>query len=330
MRCLTLAQAFRAAGLEPLFVTAIGPNYVGCKRIESFGFTPIAAGGAAGSEEDLAALLPRLRSNGAPILVADNRNVGAEYLMNCREVACTVYIDDDAAWTPPADIVVNGKVGVTAEHYRRDERGPNLLIGRDYNLVREEFFSITASPNRAKPRVLITLGGEDPFNLTAWILCHASCILQSAEVTVVVGPAHPDPAGVVGSAKQYCPHARVLSDVRDMAEVFAETDLAITAGGTTCYELAAAGIPALAIVHEQHQWKLVRPMAAAGCLEIIGDWPAIDAATVNGALKRLLGSEVDRAALAAAGKKLFPAPGAKRVVQGIMELYNSKTYSDGH
>jgi UDP-2,4-diacetamido-2,4,6-trideoxy-beta-L-altropyranose hydrolase len=330
MRCLTLARAFRTAGQEPLFVTAVGPEYVGCKKIESFGFTAIAAGGAAGNDDDLASLLPRLCSKGKPILIADNRNIGPRYLVACREAACTVYIDDEAGWTPPVDILGNGKIDVSAETYCRDEQGPVLLIGPEYNLVRDEFFSIIHSQSGGKPRLLITLGGEDPFNHTAWIVRHTSCILQTVEVTIVIGPAHPDPAGVFAAVKEFCPHASVLSDVRDMVEVFVKTDLAITTGGTTCYELAVAGIPALAIVIEGHQWNLVRSMAAAGCLEILGHGQDIDAARVNEHLKRLVGSREDRAALAAAGRKLFPAPGAKRIVQRIMEFYQTNQHSNEH
>jgi spore coat polysaccharide biosynthesis predicted glycosyltransferase SpsG len=191
MRCLTLARAFRRAGRESLFVTAIDADQVGKRKIENFGFTCLPAGGGAGSDAYLASLLPLLLSKHS-VLIADNRNISARYLVNCRKLACTVYLDDDAAWTPPADIVINGNVGITAEHYRCDADGPTLLIGPDYNLVREEFFSLTPAANGGEPHVLITLGGEDPFNHTAWILRNAAAVLRTAKVTVVVGPAHPD------------------------------------------------------------------------------------------------------------------------------------------
>jgi spore coat polysaccharide biosynthesis predicted glycosyltransferase SpsG len=330
MRCLTLARAFRAAGREPLFVTAVGAEYVGSKKIGSFGFTSVAAGGPAGTEGDLNSLLPRLRSQGAPLLVADNRNLGTQYLSACREAARIVYLDDDVAWAPPVDVLVNGKPGIVPHDYPCGERGPLFLVGPEYNLVRDEFFSISPSRGSGKLRLLITLGGEDPLNHTAWVIHHAAGILQTVEVAVIVGPAHPDPAGVVAAAEQCCPQARVLSDVHDMAEVFAETDLAITAGGTTCYELAAAGIPALAIVTEDHQWNLVRPLAAAGSLEILGDQRRIDAAALNQRLQRVIDSQESRTAFAAAGKKLFPAPGAKRIVEKIGEFCRTRGNAREH
>ena len=217
---------------------------------------------------------------------------------------------------------------MTTADYANGAHRPLLLVGPQYNLVRDEFFSINRSQDRERLRLLITLGGEDPLNHTAWIIRHTSHILQTMEVTVVIGPVHPDSRSVFAAVTECCPHASVLSDVSDMTEVFAETDLAITAGGTTCHELAAAAIPALAIVIEDHQWNLVRPLAAAGCLEILGDRQDINTAAVNERLQRLIGSREARAAFGAAGKRLFPTPGAKRVVKGIMEFYQTDSRTD--
>ena len=169
---------------------------------------------------------------------------------------------------------------------------------------------------------LITFGGEDPLNHSCWAIENLSPALEGIQISVVVGPAHPDPAAVVRAARTHA--IEVISAPPSLVTCVQSADLALSAGGGTCYELAAAGVPTLAIAIEPHQDALIDALARHGACVKLGAGFEIDVARAREAVRRLAGDAESRRAMRDAQVRLFPGPGAARAVQAIQAAFRKR------
>ena len=90
-----------------------------------------------------------------------------------------------------ADIILNQNINAKELSYSC-ELGSKLLLGTDYVLLRDEFLTYKnlkrESPKVAK-KILITMGGSDPDNMSLNILESLNQIsIKGLEIKVVVGP----------------------------------------------------------------------------------------------------------------------------------------------
>ena len=128
------------------------------------------------------------------------------------------------------------------------------LLGLDYALLRDEFVcqhEVVADPDAAgitagddevvhsaQPvRILVTLGGSDPDNVTATIMQALEHVDASRlEVRVVVGPANQYVDEIQRTADASRHPTSVLVNVDDMPAQYRWADAVIGAAGSSCWE----------------------------------------------------------------------------------------------
>jgi UDP-2,4-diacetamido-2,4,6-trideoxy-beta-L-altropyranose hydrolase len=310
MRCLILAEALRSGGEAVNFCSLVGSTMVGVERIETRGFSCISAAGPVGSQADTEALEALQRD----VLVVDSRRSTSGHINALAKQGFTVVIDDDGMAGLNADVVINTALDMTIGRYPGRESRRFDLLGPRYNLIDPAMFAERSLAAQAR-RLLVTFGGEDPFNHTRWVLESFGPMLAGLDVTVVIGPAHPDPPSARSAAAQI--GATVVEAPPSLMPHIVDADLAITAGGTTCYELAAAGVPMLAIGIELHQGPLIDALARRDACWPLGMGFDVDMAQANNALLRFIEDSSARNRMRAAQKSLFPGPGAPLIVDAL-------------
>lgn len=310
MRCLTLADAMRQRGISVGFCSAMGSGMAGSARIEARGYPCTAAAVPVGTEADVSVLanLPR------DVLVVDSRRSTPAYVGALASQGFVAMIDDDGMANVDADVVINNAVDAGPSRYPGREQRRFDLLGPRYNLIDPDLFSVRPQHGKAE-RLLVTFGGEDPGNHTRWTLERLAAVIETLDVTVIVGPAHPDPASALAAARSV--GARIVEAPPTLSRWIIETDVAITAGGTTCYELAAAGVPMVAIAIEPHQRSLIDSLVARGACWSFGTGPEIDADKAGCTLRRLISDADARTHMGAAQRALFAESGAPLVSAGI-------------
>jgi UDP-2,4-diacetamido-2,4,6-trideoxy-beta-L-altropyranose hydrolase len=312
MRCLALAQAWRAAGGRPAFVSRIdAPALTARLAAEGFEVHDVAA--PAGSPDD--AEVTR-RAFAAEWIVTDGRAFGPAYHAILRTAGARVLAIDDAgtAERVEADLTLNQNLHADAGLYPRVAPHAELLLGSSFVLLRDEFLetSRVPRPTRAGPiAVLVTLGGADPGNHTADVLGALQRIeAVSLEVTVVLGAGRADD-GPVPSGRH---PVRVVRRADDMASLMAAADLAVTAGGTTVWELAFMGVPSLVGTVAPVEELLVRGLRAAGLFVDLGPFDRLDAGTLARAVERLAHDPAARAAMRDRVRAAVDGRGRERVL----------------
>lgn len=311
-RCLTLAAALMRYGVKSHFLIRPEPTVAAYILKRGWRVVPVHPG------DDLRSTLQVVREADATVVIVDTYDIGREFYRGLRERGVTVVaIDDLADSVPPADIVVNGSPGAEQLPYRLE--GVRLLVGPRYALIQPDF--ACCAPRRiAGPveRILITVGGGDPHGLIPKVVRWTARAVPEAALEVVVGPL----AGQADGCVQYGVadgSVRVHHDPDDLCELVRRADLAVTGGGQTACELAAAGTPAVAIQLADNQRPNLRGLEAAGCIVWAGQLGDSDLeARVTRALRDLVGDPERRAEMSRRGAALIDGRGSFRVAEAIL------------
>lgn len=184
-----------------------------------------------GPWQDDPAALPDLRP---AVAIVDSYRVSSAVVAAIAVQAMTpVFIDDLQRMPYPRGLVVHPALDPAP----LTPDGAEWLTGPSWQPLRPAFWSV-AMRGPVRPvveRVLVTLGGSDLQDLGAAIVTQVAAAFPGARIDWVTGDgAAPPQAGVIV-------HHR-LSD-QAMAALMLEADLAVSAAGTTTFELARCGVP---------------------------------------------------------------------------------------
>jgi len=312
MRCFALAQACLDRGGACAFHTR-DPAPTLYERFVAEGIAVSAATCEPGTRPDAEQTITRASEHLANAIIIDGYQFAADYQSLVRDAHPTLVIDDHAHLDSyVCDILLNQNLGTSASMYAgRANADGRLLLGSDYTLLRREFREWSRPPRSPGDvgRILITLGGSDPEDVTRNMVDAAlAATAPSIAIDVVIGPGYQHRASLEAAAP---------ADVRDMTGLMAHADLAITAAGSTTWELARLGVPMLLVTVAENQRAIAAALADAGAAEQLGSHSDLD----DPASKiRVAVDQVDqRANLSRRAATLIDGRGADRVLDTIVE-----------
>ncbi len=315
-RCMTLGAALQEKGCEVRFIVPRAPLVQMLLRQNGFSESVPIDFESSTLLKETRAILTQFA---AEFLIIDSyriRNV------HSGSVPARVGVLDDLAdrWLP-VDLVINSGVSASDLNHQVPSH-TRLLLGAEYVLLRKEFRQNLERIVRAGVRsVLIPVGGMDPHGLTPRLLDWALRFYGDIDITVLVGPFFS--AETCRQLKDIAlsrPNIQLDSEAAHVRELMLSSDVAISGGGQTTYELAATGTPAVGIMLADNQRSNLRGLAAAGTLLWAGSADDDDLhVKVDDCLGRL-NDVACRTALSKAGRGLVDGLGADRAAQAIIEL----------
>jgi UDP-2,4-diacetamido-2,4,6-trideoxy-beta-L-altropyranose hydrolase len=327
MRCLALAQAWQAAGGRVAFASASLPEALEVRILaEGVGVhrLPVEPGGEADTRESLA-LAGRL---GARWAVVDGYQFGAYVQQRLVERGVRVLAVDDYghAGSYVADLVLNQNLQADAALYCRVQPSTRLLLGLNYLLLRREFWGwrgwARQTPERAR-KILVTMGGTDPDNVTLQIVRALGRLAsEDLEVRVVVGGGNPHRA-ILEDAVRQTPCVVLCVDVHDIPAQMAWADVAVSAAGSTSWELAFMGVPMLSVVLADNQAPVAAALERGRLAWSLGEGMALNPARLASALRELLADQTCRALMSRRGQALVDGRGAQRAVGEMLKMGRS-------
>lgn len=275
MRCLTLADGLAAQGATCEFICREHSGNL-IAYIQSKGYnahslsmgktieTNLTHGKWLGSTQaqDADACEPILNKLQPDWLVVDHYALDTRWETELAPHYRRLMVIDDLADRQHAcDVLLDQNLGRTTDHYAY--LVPNnctLLCGTNYALLRPEFADLRtySLQRRARPelkRLLITMGGVDKDNITGQVLKYlrSSFLPKGCEITVVIGTTAPWLADIQQQAQTMPWSTNVYAGVNNMAQLMAESDLAIGAAGGTSWERCCLGLPTLLLVLADNQ-----------------------------------------------------------------------------
>ena len=320
MRCLGLAQAWQSAGGEASLAAAELPDAV-AERLSREGVGVHRTRTAVGTREDAQELRALAEARSIDWLVLDGYRFDLTYQQAVSGGDTrTLVVDDGAAWREiHADLVVNQNLHAHESLYRPIGPSCELLLGPRYVMLRREFQEareVTERNGKEIRRVLVTLGGgRPPAALGALVDAVAACRIGDPELFVVLGAASSSATDLDDLGKR--PRVRLVRQPEGMADLLAMADLALSAAGSTTWELASLGVPALVIAVAENQTPVARALGRAGIAVDLGRLEHLDWTRLRAELESLAGNAERRAAMAEAGRRTVDGRGAHRVVRAM-------------
>ncbi len=146
-----------------------------------------------------------------------------------------------------------------------------LLLGSYYAILRPEFskwrkYSLKRRINCNPVHLLITMGGIDSGNITGKILeSLKKCdFIKELKITLILGIEAPHLKNIKKLANSMSGNIDVRVDVNNMAEIMANSDIAIGAAGATTWERCCLGLPSILVVLEKNQEMIASYMSLEG------------------------------------------------------------------
>lgn len=320
-RCLTLSKELEKIGGDSLFIMRNHEMAV-TRMIEAHGYPVKVIPDGATAREDRDFTGGMAEKYNADWMVADGYFFNEDYLAGLRHPRRRLMsIDDNATTRFPVDILLNQNIHAE-EHLYEDLVPPRttLLLGPAYALVRDEFVHAREKRNTARETartLLVTLGGADPSNQTLKIMKGLATLDREIDVTVILGPVNPHKEAIEAFVAVSGNPFNVLRHPDNMAHFMVEADLAVSAGGTTCWEMACVGLPAIVMAIAENQRGLVSGLAKRGVAGNMGWFEDITEGDVARAVEDLLENIQARKEMSSRGMALVDGRGKSRVLEAM-------------
>jgi UDP-2,4-diacetamido-2,4,6-trideoxy-beta-L-altropyranose hydrolase len=349
MRCLTLADSLQASGAQCHFICREHPGNL-TEQIRQRGFTATAL--PAGSEDvvindsadveqtnyaawlgaDWAtdAVQTKISAGETAVdwLVVDHYALDARWEQTLRPMCRKLMVIDDLAdRSHDCDLLLDQNLGRDARDYSGlvPQRG-TILAGPRYALLRPEFAALRdySLHRRAIPQLkhlLIAMGGVDQTDATGRVLevLRDCAFHEDTCITVVMGPHAPWLERVQLLAAQMPQPTEVKVNVNNMAQLMADSDLAIGAAGSTSWERCCLGLPTLIVVLAENQRNSAAALEHSGGAKVLGGLDDIPR-TLRSMFSLLATSDALRQ-LSQASCLITDGQGASRVRQALVERH---------
>jgi UDP-2,4-diacetamido-2,4,6-trideoxy-beta-L-altropyranose hydrolase len=336
MRCLALALAWREQSGTVTFIGRI-ENAALRNRLHSQGiqFRPLDK--VYPDPSDIPDTLETIddatrggHSDSLAGLVLDGYNFDENYHAGIRRAGIRLIVIDDMAHLAhyEADIIVNQNIGAHYGAYSCNA-GAKLLLGTKYAMVRPEFTRERSREKTIPPvagKVLVTFGASDPENVTSMMIrCLQMLRIPDLHAKVVIGPAHPHAYVASEVTASSGGTIEILRNVQDMAEVMAWADMAVSAAGSTCWELACVGVPFMVIILAENQAAIARGLAESGNGVNLGWFSEVKAEMAARHIEEFMMDREKRLLLSKNVRTMVDGRGAERVVRAIKALGTSES-----
>lgn len=298
MRCFSITLSCLALGMKVCFLVSdedsqnLLQGIVNAHRLSSphkdlFSIVCLKTAAFDHLEQELPEVLSLLASaeKKAPtadsIYFLDSYYVTENYLSALRPMIKIAYLDDLKLFDYPVDLLINYDLipeAAMPAYKAAYQNACRLLLGAAYTPLRTQFQNAKTHVREQVSHILITTGGGDSCHfclrfMHKWrknVFSILPLAGQKLTFHVVIGKFNTDREALGQLAEQF-PPLLLHENVSDMASLMQSCDLAISAAGTTLYELCALGVPAVSFTTADNQLPSAQAFAETGLIPCAGD-----------------------------------------------------------
>jgi len=306
MRCLTLADALSESGAEVQFICRKHTGNL-IIYIQSKGYivhtleTPKTTSPTViqtkcdmepqlyhanwlgvSQEKDSQESKPIMKNFQPDWLVVDHYSINKEWQAELKGTYQKLMVIDDLADREhQCDLLLDQTYGRLSQDYHGlVPANCQMLLGSQYALLRPEFakwreFSLKRRAVQSQfKKLLITMGGVDPDNITGRVLdALRTCDLPNdLEIMVVMGATAPHLDTIKNQVQGMPYKTKVKVNVSNMAEIMANADLAIGAAGSTTWERGCLGLPSIQIVIADNQMEIANRLDSIRAIKYLKEF----------------------------------------------------------
>lgn len=250
MRCLAIAQEWMSRKVSCVFlVHECSANL--SERLKKEGCELVFLKND--SESELADIYKQYP---AEVIFVDGYHFSSEYRKKLHGIfRFTVLMDDSLIEQPYwSDFVINPQPMIDNSRYESLD-SDKLLLGLNYLPLRKEFSDRHSTlPLQKRNHILVTFGGTDPERLSLPVTQKLlERITENVVLDVVIGDDHKDKEELLKLERQFGSKINVHMNVKDMATLMHQAGMAVSAAGSTVWELVAVGVPVIPVIVSENQ-----------------------------------------------------------------------------
>ena len=330
MRCFGFAQYAFSKGCRISFVTNIHEDSFFEKLALKEGFNFYRIKTSHPHPDDFNSLMEIVTSDANQLVwvIADGYHLNEEYQKKLKDCDVRLMVIDDNAHLLKyhTNILLNPNAHAVTLPYQTLPHTVKLL-GPKFLLFRKSFLTHFSSERNISPianKILISMGGSDPVNLTSKVI-EAIKLIQddSIEVRVVVGPFCRNAETIERSAATCRQNVKILKNPPDFAEIIGWADIGVTTAGTSCWEMCLLGLPLITVTAAENQKQVGELLDRDRLSHHLGWYQDIDAKQIALSITDLLKSRPQRHTFSINQRNLVDGKGAERVL-ALIEILTLK------
>lgn len=317
MRCLSIADAAAETGEDTVFIAA---DLQPAALLKERGYACHALGtNWQDPDSELPALRRFLEENHVEKLLLDSYQVTETYLKELSGLVKIMYLDDLNAFHYSVSGLICYANYWEKFNYTQNYTVTKLFLGPRFVPLRRVFSE--RGEKRIRPRMenlLLLSGGTDTYGILDGLLSRIP-LEEYQRIDVICGR-YDTAYRILRKKYASAPAVYIHKAVSTIEEYMERADAAVSAGGTTLYELCAAGTPTVSYAVADNQLANVRQFDRDGLITWCGDVRYED---VPGKVLQALEVYRDAAVRRVRSRKmqsLVDGKGAARIVQAMREL----------
>lgn len=242
-----------------------------------------------------------------------------------------ICMDGNATFPYPCDVFINYNIYGTT---KKDEliarykcnrlELPAFLLGPKYVPLRSTFRDLPdRKVNIISKHVLISTGGTDSEHIALNIVKKIKGLQTTLKFHIILGIFNPDQI-IIRQVTSNCKNIILYQNVTNMSEIMQHMDVAISAAGSTLYELCATQTPTVTYVMANNQIPGAIAFYQAGLMRFAGDSRKKRqenfVTTLLAEAMNLAGDYEERKKMAASMKKVVSRHGADNIIKALLAI----------
>jgi UDP-2,4-diacetamido-2,4,6-trideoxy-beta-L-altropyranose hydrolase len=261
-RCLALCQAFEEMGISPELVISGDMSAKAILGERKFHLDPWV--------EEQAIFFQNMGKR--DIVIVDSYRVHRELYDKITEKArIPVYVDDNGEIETSQGVLINWNLYAHGLGYTQ-KREMTHLLGPEYACLRKPFWDVAEKKiHKSVNSVLVTFGGDDSKHMTPVVLRILTKDYPAVTKNIVIGRAFKKTGDIMAAADDNT-NLIQAPDAEGMKKLMLDSDLAISSGGQTLFELARVGLPAIVVGVAENQRRNIQTWQKNKLIEFAGFW----------------------------------------------------------
>jgi len=227
-------------------------------------------------------------------------------------------IDDTEDKRQAADMAFYPPVPQLTEYDWSNFTG-NLYSGWEYVIIRDCFFKAYAWTERSCPKILIMMGGTDPYDLTGFAVDCLKSVTTNFSASIILGPGYSFNEYLENKLLDVQFENEIYRNPENIAQIMADSDLSIMSFGVTAYELAALGVPLIILSITEDHFESASIFEDAGIGVSMGTYKNISKSDLNKITTQLVSDNKIRKTMSHKARALFQAGNLGQISEKIFQ-----------
>lgn len=326
MRCMSIADAYVALGGECEFVSADADvlPIVGERNYDA----SVIDGKWDNLQNEIDIMIQYIKCCDVKLLLVDSYFANEKYFEELHKYVRLVYLSANIDRCYDIDVLINYTLGSQKVNYNKIYKGTEvkILCGVQYTPLRKQF-QCTYHLGDSVENIFLTTGGTDADGIILKLfetIEKNTPDLLTLNWHIVVGKFYS--VNTKNKLRRYCDIYKnifLYENVKDMSKLMRKCDIAISAAGSTIYELCACGVPTVAFSFVDNQVKGLYEFSKDGLVLSVGDIREDVQKSINMIIKYITNLKEDitlRKIQAKKMKMFIDGKGAMRIAEELRKL----------